>query len=86
MGQLGRAIVSPPSRITIKSLKLLFGRLSNEQLVQSLEEQSVWALLQGSSTFLQGVGLLARWAPGLPGPGSGACRAVVFLLEGLGHG
>ncbi|XP_045650023.1 maestro heat-like repeat-containing protein family member 2A isoform X2 [Ursus americanus] len=47
-------------RITIKSLQLLFGRLSNEQLVQSLEEQNVWALLQGSSTFLQGVGLLAR--------------------------
>ncbi|XP_039090491.1 maestro heat-like repeat-containing protein family member 2A [Hyaena hyaena] len=47
-------------RITIKSMQLLFRRLSSEQLVRTLEEQGVWALLQGSSTFLRGVGLLAR--------------------------
>ncbi|XP_044922736.1 maestro heat-like repeat-containing protein family member 2A [Mustela putorius furo] len=47
-------------RITIKCMQLLFRRLSSEQLVHSLEEQGVWALLQSSSTFLQGVGLLAR--------------------------
>ncbi|GAB5576106.1 maestro heat-like repeat-containing protein family member 2A isoform X5 [Prionailurus iriomotensis] len=48
-------------RITIKSMKLLFRRLSSEQLVRTLEEQGVWSLLQTSSTFLQGVGLLARF-------------------------
>uniref|UniRef100_A0A673U762 Maestro heat like repeat family member 2A n=1 Tax=Suricata suricatta TaxID=37032 RepID=A0A673U762_SURSU len=47
-------------RITIKSMQLLFRRLSSEQLVRTLEEQGVWALLQGGPTFLQGVGLLAR--------------------------
>ncbi|CAK7321248.1 Maestro heat-like repeat-containing protein family member 2A [Vulpes lagopus] len=47
-------------RITIKSMQLLFRRLNSEQLVHTLEEQGVWALLQSSSTFLQGVGLLAR--------------------------
>ncbi|XP_044890591.1 maestro heat-like repeat-containing protein family member 2A isoform X4 [Felis catus] len=48
-------------RITIKSMKLLFRRLSSEQLVRTLEEQGVWSLLQTSSTFLQGAGLLARF-------------------------
>ncbi|XP_047726799.1 maestro heat-like repeat-containing protein family member 2A isoform X3 [Prionailurus viverrinus] len=48
-------------RITIKSMKLLFRRLSSEQLVRMLEEQGVWSLLQTSSTFLQGAGLLARF-------------------------
>uniref|UniRef100_A0A8C0LK88 Maestro heat like repeat family member 2A n=1 Tax=Canis lupus dingo TaxID=286419 RepID=A0A8C0LK88_CANLU len=46
--------------ITIQSMQLLFRRLNSEQLVHTLEEQGVWALLQSSSTFLQGVGLLAR--------------------------
>ncbi|XP_037380153.1 maestro heat-like repeat-containing protein family member 2A [Talpa occidentalis] len=54
-------------RITIKSMQLLFKRLKSEQLVQSLEEQGVWALLEGSSTFLQGVGLLARLCARLAG-------------------
>lgn len=49
-------------------MQLLFRRLSSEQLVRTLEEQGVWALLQGSSTFLRGVGLLARCAPGPPTP------------------
>ncbi|XP_040306553.1 maestro heat-like repeat-containing protein family member 2A isoform X4 [Herpailurus yagouaroundi] len=48
-------------RITIKSMKLLFRRLSSEQLVRTLEEQGVWSLLQTSSTVLQGAGLLARF-------------------------
>ncbi|XP_030181975.1 maestro heat-like repeat-containing protein family member 2A [Lynx canadensis] len=48
-------------RITIKSMKLLFRRLSSEQLVRTLEEQGVWSLLQTSSTLLQGAGLLARF-------------------------
>ena len=67
-------------------MQLLFRRLNNEQLVHTLEEQGVWTLLQSSSTFLQGVDLLARWAPSLPGLGSGTRRAFVFLLEGLDHG
>uniref|UniRef100_A0A8C9JTS9 Maestro heat like repeat family member 2A n=1 Tax=Panthera tigris altaica TaxID=74533 RepID=A0A8C9JTS9_PANTA len=58
--------------ITIESMQLLFGRLSSEQLVRTLEEQGVWSLLETSSTFLQGAGLLARWASGLPVPGSGS--------------
>ncbi|XP_053759476.1 maestro heat-like repeat-containing protein family member 2A isoform X2 [Panthera pardus] len=48
-------------RITIKSMQLLFRRLSSEQLVRTLEEQGVWSLLETSSTFLQGAGLLARF-------------------------
>ncbi|XP_042851655.1 maestro heat-like repeat-containing protein family member 2A isoform X5 [Panthera tigris] len=48
-------------RITIESMQLLFGRLSSEQLVRTLEEQGVWSLLETSSTFLQGAGLLARF-------------------------
>lgn len=52
-------------------MQLLFRRLSSEQLVRTLEEQGVWSLLETSSTFLQGAGLLARWASGLPVPGSG---------------
>nr|KAF6496503.1 maestro heat like repeat family member 2A [Rousettus aegyptiacus] len=47
-------------RITIRSMQLLFRRLDSEQLVHTLDDQGVWALLQSSSTFLQGVGLLAR--------------------------
>nr|XP_044607410.1 maestro heat-like repeat-containing protein family member 2A isoform X2 [Equus asinus] len=47
-------------RVTIKSMQLLFRRLNNEQLVHNLEEQGVWVFLESSSTFLQGVGLLAR--------------------------
>lgn len=66
-------------------MQLLFRRLSSEQLVHSLEEQGVWALLQSSSTFLQGVGLLARWAPLLPGLGCGTHRATAFLPEGLDY-
>lgn len=50
-------------------MQLLFQRLNSERLVHTLEEQGVWALLEGSSTFLQGVGLLARWAPGSFGGG-----------------
>lgn len=63
--------VPPSSRISIKSLQLLFKRLKSERLVEALEERGVWALLESSSTFLQGVGLLARWAPRLPWAGSG---------------
>ncbi|XP_058556580.1 LOW QUALITY PROTEIN: maestro heat-like repeat-containing protein family member 2A [Neofelis nebulosa] len=48
-------------RITIKSMQLLFRRLSSEQLVRTLEEQGVWSLLETGSTFLQGAGLLARF-------------------------
>lgn len=59
------------SRITIKSMQLLFKRLNSERLVETLEEQSVWDLLESDSTFLQGVGLLARWAPRLPQGGQG---------------
>lgn len=50
-------------------MRLLFERLGSERLAHALEEQGVWALLGGSSTFLQGVGLLARWVPGFPGDG-----------------
>ncbi|XP_028364817.1 maestro heat-like repeat-containing protein family member 2A [Phyllostomus discolor] len=49
-----------PQRVAVKSMKLLFWRLSSEHLVHTLEEQGVWALLGSSSTFLQGAGLLAR--------------------------
>ena len=52
-------------------MQLLFRRLNSEQLVHTLEEQGVWALLQSSSTFLQGVGLLARWAPSLQARAAG---------------
>lgn len=51
-------------------MQLLFRRLNNEQLVHNLEEQGVWVFLESSSTFLQGVGLLARWAPGPLGGGA----------------
>ncbi|XP_058521134.1 maestro heat-like repeat-containing protein family member 2A isoform X1 [Ochotona princeps] len=47
-------------RITIKSMQLLFQRLNSEHLLQALEEQVVWTLLESSETFLQGVSLLAR--------------------------
>lgn len=47
-------------------MQLLFKRLDSERLVHMLEEQGVWALLESGSTFLQGAGLLARWAPRLP--------------------
>ncbi|XP_048663951.1 maestro heat-like repeat-containing protein family member 2A [Marmota marmota marmota] len=47
-------------RITIKSMQLLLKRINNERLLHALEEQSVWALLEDSLTFLEGVGLLAR--------------------------
>ncbi|ELK14350.1 Protein LOC339766 [Pteropus alecto] len=57
---LHRDTVPPPSRITIRSMQLLFRRLDSEQLVHTLDDQGVWALLQSSSTFLQGVSLLAR--------------------------
>lgn len=53
-------------RVTIKSMQLLFKRLNSEGLVLALEEQSVWARLESSTTFLEGVGLLARWDPGSP--------------------
>ncbi|XP_058433553.1 maestro heat-like repeat-containing protein family member 2A [Marmota monax] len=46
--------------ITIKSMQLLLKRINNERLLHALEEQSVWALLEDSLTFLEGVGLLAR--------------------------
>lgn len=65
-------------------MQLLFGRLDSEQLAHTLDDQGVWALLQSSSTFLQGVGLLARWAPGLHLGRGGTCRGC-SLLEGLGH-
>lgn len=65
-------------------MQLLFRRLDSEQLVHTLDDQGVWALLQSSSTFLQGVGLLARWAPGLP-PGCGGTSRGSSLPEGLGH-
>lgn len=58
--------VLPSSRITIKCMQLLFKRLDSERLVHMLEEQGVWALLESGATFLQGAGLLARWAPRLP--------------------
>lgn len=41
-------------------MSLLFKRVKDEQLAQSLEEEGVWDLLENSATFLQGVGLLAR--------------------------
>ncbi|XP_006171221.1 maestro heat-like repeat-containing protein family member 2A isoform X1 [Tupaia chinensis] len=47
-------------RITIKSMQLLFRRAASERLVQALEEQAVWGLLEDSETFLEGVSLLAR--------------------------
>ncbi|KAG3275581.1 maestro heat like repeat family member 2A [Ictidomys tridecemlineatus] len=47
-------------RITIKSMQLLLKRINKERLLHALEEQSVWALLEDSLTFLEGVGLLAR--------------------------
>ncbi|KAM6152765.1 LOW QUALITY PROTEIN: maestro heat-like repeat-containing protein family member 2A [Erethizon dorsatum] len=47
-------------RVTIKSMQLLFERLHSEGLACALEEQSVWAQLESSTTFLEGVGLLAR--------------------------
>lgn len=62
-------LVPPSSRITIKSMQLLFKRLNSERLVETLEEKGVWALLESSSNFLQGVGLLARWATRLPRSG-----------------
>lgn len=65
-------------------MQLLFRRLDSEQLVHTLDDQGVWALLQSSSTFLQGVGLLARWAPGLP-PGCGGTGRGSSLPEGLGR-
>lgn len=68
-----RDMVPPSSRITIRSMQLLFRRLGSEQLVHTLDDQGVWALLQSSSTFLQGVGLLARWVPGLPLGRGGTC-------------
>ncbi|XP_061062043.1 maestro heat-like repeat-containing protein family member 2A isoform X2 [Eubalaena glacialis] len=46
-------------RITIKSMQL-FRKLNSEPLLCTLEEQGVWTLLESSSTFLQGVSLLAR--------------------------
>ncbi|XP_023578008.1 maestro heat-like repeat-containing protein family member 2A [Octodon degus] len=46
--------------VTIKSMRLLFERLNSEGLVCALEEHSVWARLESSATFLEGVGLLAR--------------------------
>uniref|UniRef100_G5E7G7 Maestro heat like repeat family member 2A n=1 Tax=Loxodonta africana TaxID=9785 RepID=G5E7G7_LOXAF len=56
-----RGIIPPPSsRITIKSMQLLFRRVNSERLVCGLEEQGVWSLLENSATFLEGVGLLAR--------------------------
>ncbi|XP_057602467.1 maestro heat-like repeat-containing protein family member 2A [Hippopotamus amphibius kiboko] len=47
-------------RVTIKSMQLLFRILNKEPLLRTLEEQGVWTLLESSSTFLQGVSLLAR--------------------------
>ncbi|XP_054977261.1 maestro heat-like repeat-containing protein family member 2A [Sorex araneus] len=47
-------------RVTTKSMRLLFRRAGDEPLAQRLEEGGVWALLENSATFLQGVGLLAR--------------------------
>ncbi|XP_008054484.1 maestro heat-like repeat-containing protein family member 2A [Carlito syrichta] len=47
-------------RITIKSMQLLFKRIDSKHLAHALEEQVVWAHLQDSETFLEGVSLLAR--------------------------
>ncbi|XP_016060098.1 PREDICTED: maestro heat-like repeat-containing protein family member 2A [Miniopterus natalensis] len=47
-------------RVTIRSMQLLFKRLDNERLAGALQEQGVWSLLESSSTFLHGAGLLAR--------------------------
>lgn len=41
-------------------MQLLIKRVNNEQLLQNMEDQGVWTLLESSATFLQGVGLLAR--------------------------
>uniref|UniRef100_A0A8D1FVC6 Maestro heat like repeat family member 2A n=1 Tax=Sus scrofa TaxID=9823 RepID=A0A8D1FVC6_PIG len=49
-----------PQRVAIKSMQLLFRRLRGDLLLYILEEQDVWTLLESSSTFLQGVSLLAR--------------------------
>lgn len=43
-------------------MQLLLKRINNKRLLQALQEQSAWALLEDGLTFLQGVGLLARWA------------------------
>uniref|UniRef100_A0A8C3YTQ9 Maestro heat like repeat family member 2A n=1 Tax=Catagonus wagneri TaxID=51154 RepID=A0A8C3YTQ9_9CETA len=46
--------------MAIKSMQLLLRRRKGELLLRLLEEQGVWTLLESSSTFLQGVSLLAR--------------------------
>ena len=68
-GQPRRDTAPPSSRVAIKSMQLLFRRLRGDLLLYILEEQDVWTLLESSSTFLQGVSLLARWAPGSMGRG-----------------
>ncbi|XP_036109258.1 maestro heat-like repeat-containing protein family member 2A [Molossus molossus] len=68
-------------RITIKSMQLLFERLDSERLARSLEQQGVWTLLESSSTFLQGVGLLARLcARNVEGQGQ---RLSELVLRGM---
>ncbi|XP_077011610.1 maestro heat-like repeat-containing protein family member 2A isoform X2 [Tamandua tetradactyla] len=47
-------------RVTIQSMQLLFRRVHSQRLAQALEERGVWGLLENSSTFLEGVGLLTR--------------------------
>lgn len=55
-------------------MQLLFKRINSKNLVQALEEQSVWALLENRETFLEGVSLLARWVQAL------------LRAEGMGRG
>uniref|UniRef100_A0A8C2W633 Maestro heat like repeat family member 2A n=1 Tax=Chinchilla lanigera TaxID=34839 RepID=A0A8C2W633_CHILA len=70
------------SGVTIKSMRLLFERLNSEGLVCALEEQSVWAQLESSATFLEGISLLAR----LCMQSEGGCRQrlLKLVLRGLG--
>ena len=67
VGQPQPHAAPPSSRVTIRSMQLLFRRLNSESLLCTLEEEGVWTLLESSSTFLQGVSQLARWVPGSPG-------------------
>ena len=67
VGQPQPHVAPPSSRVTIRSMQLLFRKLNSESLLCTLEEQGVWTLLESSSTFLQGVSQLARWVPGSPG-------------------
>uniref|UniRef100_A0A8C0ZNJ2 Maestro heat-like repeat-containing protein family member 2A n=1 Tax=Castor canadensis TaxID=51338 RepID=A0A8C0ZNJ2_CASCN len=67
--------------VTVKSMQLLFKRINSKNLVQALEEQSVWALLENGETFLEGVSLLARWVQNMKGYMQ---RLSELVLRGMG--